>query len=59
MLSSQTKDTVTFAIMKKLIDYGLTVENIIKTPIEKITEMIYGVSFHNNKAKYLKEVLIK
>ena len=59
MLSSQTKDTVTFAIMKKLIDYGLTVENIIKTPIERITEMIYGVSFHNNKANNIKEVLIK
>ncbi len=56
MLSSQTKDPVTFATMKKLIDYGLTVENIANSSIEKLTELIYGVSFHNNKAKYIKEV---
>ena len=31
MLSSQTKDQVTFAAMEKLRKHGLTVENIIKT----------------------------
>lgn len=45
MLSSQTKDQVTFAAMEKLKAYGLTVENILKTPSSKIGELIYPVGF--------------
>ena len=45
MLSSQTKDQVTFAAMEKLKAHGLTVENIVKTPTSKIGELIYPVGF--------------
>ena len=45
MLSSQTKDQVTFAAMEKLKAYGLTVGNILKTPSSKIGELIYPVGF--------------
>lgn len=45
MLSSQTKDQVTFAAMEKLKAYGLTVENVLKTPANKIGELIYPVGF--------------
>ena len=45
MLSSQTKDQVTFAAMEKLKAHGLTVENILKTPSAKIGELIYPVGF--------------
>lgn len=45
MLSSQTKDQVTFAAMEKLKAHGLTVENILKTPTSKIGELIYPVGF--------------
>lgn len=56
LLSSQTKDPITFAVMNKLIKHGLTVENIIKTDEDTIRDMIYGVSFHNNKTKFIKKV---
>lgn len=45
MLSSQTKDQVTFAAMEKLKAHGLTIENILKTPSAKIGELIYPVGF--------------
>ena len=45
MLSSQTKDQVTFAAMEKLKAYGLTIENILKTGTSKIGELIYPVGF--------------
>ncbi len=56
LLSSQTKDPITFATMAKLIEHGLTVQNILDTEEEKIRDMIYGVSFHNNKAKFIKKL---
>ena len=45
MLSSQTKDQVTFAAMEKLKAYGLTIENILTTSTSKIGELIYPVGF--------------
>ena len=36
MLSSQTKDTVNLATMKKLRAHGLTLENILQTPDEPL-----------------------
>ena len=45
MLSSQTKDQVTFAAVEKLKQHGLTVNNILKTPHTKIGELIYPVGF--------------
>lgn len=51
LLSSQTKDNTTYAAMKKLISHGLTIESVLKLTEKDIVEFIYGVSFHNNKAK--------
>ena len=45
MLSSQTKDQVTFAAVEKLKAHGLTIENILKTSNTKIGELIYPVGF--------------
>jgi endonuclease-3 len=59
LLSSQTKDPQTYAAMKRLIKHGLDIDTIIATEDEKITELIWGVSFHNNKTKFIKKVFIK
>jgi endonuclease III len=56
LLSSQTKDPITFATMERLINHGLTVENIIQTEEDTLRDLIYGVSFHNNKAKFIKKL---
>ena len=45
MLSSQTKDQVTDAAVKRLKDYGLTIENILSITEEKIGKLIYPVGF--------------
>lgn len=51
MLSSQTKDKITSEAMKKLKDYGLTIDNILQTDEKKIDELINKVGFHKRKAK--------
>ena len=56
ILSAQTKDEITYLTTQKLIEYGLTIENMIKIPIEKLTEIIYKVGFHNNKSKAIKKL---
>jgi endonuclease-3 len=45
MLSSQTKDAVTYAAMQKLRQHGLTVPNILNTDDKTLGELIYPVSF--------------
>uniref|UniRef100_F6YGQ0 Endonuclease III-like protein 1 n=1 Tax=Ciona intestinalis TaxID=7719 RepID=F6YGQ0_CIOIN len=45
MLSSQTKDHVTFAAMSRLIEHGLTIDYIIGTSDEKLGSLIYPVGF--------------
>lgn len=45
MLSSQTKDQVTFAAMQKLRKHGLTIENIINTDENVIATLIHPVGF--------------
>lgn len=45
MLSSQTKDQITFAAMEKLRKHGLSVENIINTDEEVIAKLIHPVGF--------------
>ena len=57
ILSSQTKDTVNSAVMNKLREYGLTVEHIRNTSVEKLTELIHPVGFKNTKAKHIKKVV--
>lgn len=56
MLSSQTKDQVTFAAMEKLKAYGLTIEKILKTSTSKIGELIYPVGFWKVCAHFIEKV---
>lgn len=55
MLSSQTRDPVTAKKMRFLIDKGLSVDSIIKISESDLAKDLHGVSFHNNKAKFLKK----
>ncbi|XP_026324918.1 endonuclease III homolog isoform X2 [Hyposmocoma kahamanoa] len=55
MLSSQTKDQVTFAAMKRLRVRGLTVENVLKMSDEELGQLIYPVGFWKTKIKYIKK----
>lgn len=55
MLSSQTRDPVTAKKMRFLIDKGLSVESILNISEKDLAQDLHGVSFHNNKAKYLKK----
>ncbi|XP_064488627.1 endonuclease III-like protein 1 isoform X2 [Ornithodoros turicata] len=62
MLSSQTKDEVTHAAVKRLCGLGLTPEYIAAADLNKLEGVIYPVSFYKNKAKHLKktaEVLLE
>ena len=56
ILSAQTKDHITFQTTQNLIKYGLTIQSMLDTSTDKIVELIYGVSFHNNKAKTIKHL---
>ena len=53
MLSSQTKDTMTHKVMKRLKKNGLTVDRMRKSDPTSLAKEIYGVGFHNNKAKFI------
>ncbi|GAB0091502.1 Endonuclease III homolog [Sergentomyia squamirostris] len=62
MLSSQTKDQVTYDAMNRLKAEGLSPENIIKWETKKLEELLMPVSFYKNKAKFLKktsEILVE
>ena len=59
MLSPQTKDNITYETTQKLIEYGLTIDNILKISQEELVEMIFKVSFHNVKAKNIKKLAEK
>lgn len=54
MLSSQTKDEVVFATMQRLRAHGCTPSNIASTPVETLEQLLYGVGFWRNKAKFVK-----
>lgn len=58
MLSSQTRDEITYKTMQSLREFGLTVDNIIKTSEEHLRELIHSVSFFNNKAKFIKKTAL-
>ncbi|GLG94280.1 Endonuclease III homolog, partial [Gryllus bimaculatus] len=51
MLSSQTKDQITFAAMQKLREHGLSIDKIMETKESKIGELIYPVSFWKKPTK--------
>ncbi|KAI5652091.1 hhH-GPD superfamily base excision DNA repair protein domain-containing protein [Phthorimaea operculella] len=55
MLSSQTKDQVTFAAMERLRERGLTVDNVLKMSDEELGKLIYPVGFWKTKVKYIKK----
>lgn len=58
MLSSQTKDQVTYAAMQRLKNYekgGLTVDSVLKMSDEILGEIIYPVGFWKKKIKYIKD----
>ena len=57
MLSSQTKDAVVGETMRILQKHGLTIDNISNTTPEKLNSLIRKVGFHNNKTKYIKQVV--
>ncbi|CCW60007.1 unnamed protein product [Phytomonas sp. EM1] len=54
MLSSQTKDHITAAAMENLMQHNLTPQGVMRMPLDQFDECIQKVSFHNNKAKYIK-----
>lgn len=58
MLSSQTKDQVTHAAMKRLISYGCTPSIITATSNDIIIKLIHPVGFANKKADYIKKTSV-
>jgi endonuclease III len=59
MLSSQTKDAMVGQAIRRLQAHGLTVENLHpnSTSAETLKGLIHGVGFHNNKTKYIHQVV--
>ena len=57
MLSSQTKDLVVGDTMRALQQHGLTVDNISATSADRLNQIINKVGFHNNKTKFIKQVV--
>lgn len=55
MLSSQTKDEITFEAMRKLKENDLTIENILKMSESDIGELIKPVGFWKKKSNYIKK----
>ena len=54
MLSSQTKDEVTFSAMQRLRGAGAaTPSAVVALPQARLEELLYPVSFYKNKAKYI------
>ena len=55
MLSSQTKDQVTYAAMNKLRAHNLSIEFINKISCDELMNLIKPVGFYRRKAEYLKQ----
>ncbi|CAH0579469.1 unnamed protein product [Chrysodeixis includens] len=55
MLSSQTKDQVTFAAMERLRTRGLTVDSVLGMSDDELGKLIYPVGFWRTKVKYIKK----
>lgn len=51
MLSSQTKDPVTFGAVTRLKEHGLTVDSVLKTEVGTLAALIKPVGFYNRKAR--------
>jgi endonuclease III len=55
MLSSQTKDEVTFEACRKLKTIGFNPESLAKQSEEVLQKLLVPVGFYKNKAKYIKK----
>jgi len=55
MLSSQTKDQITYATMGELKKRGLSVQFVNDIEIEELQELLKPVGFYRRKAEYLKK----
>lgn len=53
MLSSQTKDQVTFEAMERLKSNGLTPETVLELEVSELEKLLYPVSFYKNKTKHI------
>ncbi len=59
ILSSRTKDTVTYPASLRLFEYAKTPEALIELSLEKIESCIYPVGFYRQKAIALKKIAIQ
>jgi len=55
MMSSQTKDEVTYGACQRLKEHGFTIDNLLNTSDEKLGQLIYPVGFWKTKVKFIKE----
>lgn len=55
MLSSQTKDAVTFEAMSRLRRHGLTPQKMIETSTSDLEQLLYPVGFYKTKAKHIQK----
>lgn len=58
MLSSQTKDEVQAAAMRKLLERGLTPQKLLETSDEDLDKLIYSVGFHRKKVLHRTPLLL-
>lgn len=56
MLSSQTKDEVTYAAMTRLKDHGCTPEKMVDIELDELKKLLKPVGFYNKKAVNIKNV---
>lgn len=55
MLSSQTKDGVTFEAMGRLKSFGLTPQKMVEVSTSELEQLIYPVGFYKTKAKHIQK----
>lgn len=55
MLSSQTKDAVTYEAMSRLKRHGLTPETMVGTSTSELEQLLYPVGFYKTKAKHIQK----
>lgn len=55
MLSSQTKDAVTYDAMSRLKRHGLTPQKMIETSTDELQQLLYPVGFYKTKAKHIQQ----
>lgn len=57
MISSQTKDQITWAAVQKLKQKGFAnVDGMLEAPVKEIEDLIHPAGFYKRKAVYLKKV---